>query len=116
RAAQVVVELAGDAAGTDLVQVVVGLETGDGLAVAAAVDRDGDVVAVAGGTVDLGQLAELLAQALDLGVDLLVLRLGARDLDAQVLVPAHGDDGADLDDGVEGHRPFVLAGGDLDLG
>ena len=105
----------GDRSAADLVQVVVGLQPGDVLAVAAAVDRDRDVVAVDRGAVDRGQLAELLAQPVDLRVDLFVARLGPRDLDAKVPVATDGDHRAHLDDGVERHRTFVLARGDLDL-
>ena len=65
--------------------------------------------------VDLGQLGELLAQAVDLRVDLLVGGLGAGHLDPQAAVARHLDAGPDLDDGVEGDRALLLAGGDLDL-
>ena len=115
-AAQVVVELGGDRSAADLVQVVVGLQPGDVLAVAAAVDGDRDVVAVDRRAVHHGQLAELVAQPVDLGVDLLVGRLGPRDLDPEVLVAADRDDRTHLDDGVERDRTLVLAGGDLDVG
>ena len=114
-AAEVVVELVGDAAGADLVQVVVGLQPGDGLAIAAAVDRDRDVIGVDGRPVDGGQLAVLLAQALDLRVDLFVGGLGLGDLDAQARVARHRNRRPNLDDGVEGHGALVLARRDLEL-
>ena len=70
--AELLVELGHHGPGADLVEVVVGGEAGDGLAVLRAGDVDGDVVAVLGGPVDRGQLGEVLTQAVDLGVDLLV--------------------------------------------
>ena len=73
------------------------------------------MVAVDRGAVDLGQLAELIAQPVDLGVDLLVGRLGPRDLDPEVVVAADRDHRPHLDHGVEGDRSLVLARGDLDL-
>src|SRR5581483_7380688 len=112
---QVVVQLARDRAAADLVEVVVGLQAGDRLTVAAAVDRDGDVVAVADRPVDVGQLGELVTQPVDLRVDLLGGRLRTGDLDPQVFVAGDRHDRAHLDDGVEADRPLVLARGDLDL-
>src|SRR5262245_7020209 len=110
-----VVELGRDRSASYLVQVVVGLQAGDVLAVAAAVDRDRGMVTVDGRAVHGGQLAELVAQPVDLRVDLLFARLGARDLDAKIAITAEGDHRAHLDDRVERDRTFVLAGGDLDL-
>ena len=83
---EVLVELGDDRAGADLVEVVVGGEAVDGLAVLGAGDVDRDVVAVGRGALDLGELAVLAAQAVDLLVDLLVGRLGVGDLDAEAVV------------------------------
>ncbi len=52
----------------------------------------------------------------DLGVDLLLGRYRARDLHPQALVAGQVQLGSDLHDGVEGQRPGVLTGGDVDLG
>ena len=104
------------APGADLVDVVVGGEAGLGLAVQRAGDVDGDVVAVLDGAVDLDEGAVHLAQAVDLGVDLVLVDRGALDGDRQAAVAGHLDGGAHLDDGVEGDVARLLAAGDVDLG
>ena len=60
------------AAGADLVEVGAGHEALEDLAVLAALDVDGDVVALLGGPLDDLELGELAAEAIDLGVDLFV--------------------------------------------
>ena len=59
-----------DAAGADLVDEVVGAEAFGDLAVADAVDVDGDEVTVSGGPLHFAELGELLPEAVDAGVDL----------------------------------------------
>src|SRR5207237_5087534 len=58
-APQLVVELGHDGAAADLVEEVVGGEALDLGGVAVAVEIDGDVIAGAGGTGELAQIAEL---------------------------------------------------------
>ena len=67
------------------------------------------------GRLDRGQLAEIATQPVDLGVDLLVGDLGARDLDPQTVVAGQVQLGADLHHGVERHRAGLLTGRDVDL-
>ena len=71
-AGELLVELGHDAAGADLVEVGAGHEPVEDLAVLAALDVDGDVVALGGGPLDDLELGELAADALDLVVDLFV--------------------------------------------
>ena len=113
---QLVVELGADAAGADLVEVVVGREAGTGLAVLLAVDVDGHVVAVGGRPVDLGELGELLAQPVDLGVDLLVGGLGLTAPRPAGRRSRGRRCGAGPRRRRRRRRAVLLAGGDLDLG
>ena len=71
-AGELLVELGHDAAAADLVEVVLGGEALERLAVLGAGDVDGDVVALGRRPLDGGELGELAAQAVDLVVDLLV--------------------------------------------
>ncbi len=77
---------------------------------------DGDDVAVPRRPLDVPQLGELLAHPIELGLDLLLGRLRGRHGHHEALVTGDRDLRADLDDGVEGERPLVLARGDVDLG
>jgi hypothetical protein len=111
----VLVDLVEDGPGADLVDVVLGGQLGDGLAVLAAGDVDRDDVAVLGRALGVGQFRELRAQPVELGVDLLLAGLGPGDGDPQAAVAGHLHHRADLDDGLEGHRPLGLSLGDLQL-
>ncbi len=62
------------------------------------------------------QLAEVVTQAVDLGVHVLVGDLGVRDRDPEARVARQVQLWADLHHCVEGHRPGFLTGGDVDLG
>ena len=59
---------------------------GDVLPVAGSFEVDGEVVAVPGRAVDLGQLGEVAPQPVHLGVNLFGADRWARDLDPQALV------------------------------
>ena len=93
-------------AGADLVEVVVGREAGDAARRRASRRcRWRRASPACGGRSTSASSAELLAQAVDLGVDLLVG--GARDgrsRPAGRRSPAPATSGPDLDDGVEGDR------------
>ena len=114
-AAELLVELGDDGAGADLVEVGAGDQALEDLAVLAALDVDGDVVAVVGGPLHDLELGELAPDPLDLGLDLLVGGRRHGDLDGEVGVAGELDHRADLDDGLEGDRPFLLAGDHIDL-
>ena len=77
---------------------------------------DGDVVAVPGRPGHLSQLAELLAQTVELAADLVIGDLGTGDRGTQALVTGHGDLRSHLDHGLELDGPGLLAPRDLDLG
>ena len=81
------------------------VSAGHVLAVAAAFQIDGQVVAVAGGSADLDQLAEVGPQAVDLGVDLLLGDDRVGHLDPQPAVAGQVNLGPNLDHGVERHGP-----------
>ena len=115
-AAQVVVELGQHRAAAELVEEVVGRHAGDVLTVAGSLEVDGQMIAVAGRAIDGRQLAEVAPQPVDLGVDLLLARHRARDLDPQAVVAGQVQLGSHLDHRVEGQRPGLLTCGDVDLG
>ena len=91
------------------------LMPGDRLAVAGALQVDGQKVPVLGRPGDRGQLTEVVAQPIDLRGDVLFGHLGAGDLDPQAVVARQLEVGSDLDDRVERHRAVFLPRGDVDL-
>ncbi|MEZ5243922.1 MAG: hypothetical protein R2707_02410 [Acidimicrobiales bacterium] len=115
RATEVLVDLGDHGTHPDLVVVVGGREPGDVFALVGAGDVDRDMVAVFGGPLDGNELGVLLTHPIDLLVDLLVARSGARDLDPKSVVAGDLDGRTDLDDGIEGDGTRVLSCGDLDL-
>ena len=115
-AGELLVDLGGDRAGAHRVAVVVGGQPVLRLAVERAGDVDDDGVLGLRRPVDVGEGGLHLAHAVDLGVDLFLGQLGPGELDPQPAVARHLHDGADLDDGVEGDRPVLLPGGDVDVG
>ena len=115
-AAQLVVELVDDHAGTDAVQEVAGGEAFDGLAVDRARDVDRRVRVVDERELGVGEIGEPFAQRVDLLVDVVVGDGLERQLDAQLVVADELHLRTDLDDRVELDVAVVLAGRDLDLG
>ena len=112
---QLGIELGHHRAGTDLVEIVVDAhDLGAGRVV--AVQVDGDEVAVDGRTVHDVELGVVLAQPVDLALDLLLADGEARQRDLQAVVAGNGDDRTHLDHGVEGDGAAVLAAGDVDVG
>ena len=100
-AVQLGVELGHDRAAAHLVEVVVDADhLGARGVVAVQVDRD--QVAVDGGAIDHVELGVVLAQPVDLVLDLFVLDVEARQRDLQAVVARNGDERAHLDDGIEG--------------
>ena len=115
-ASEVVVEFGHDGGRADLVGVVVGRQTVDGLAVLGPLDVDRDAIRGRCRAGHLDEFAVLAAQPIDLVGDVIVGRPRARDGDRQALVSSEVDLGTHLDDGVEGDVALFLAGGDVDLG
>ena len=103
-ALELLVDLRHDAAAANLVDIVVGGQPRQGLAVDSAVDIDGHVVASCCGAVDLDQLCMLASDGVDLLSDLVVGRLRIRKLDLHTFVARNGDDRTNLDHGVERQR------------
>jgi hypothetical protein len=73
-------------------------------------------VTVDGGTIDNLEFGVVLAQSIDLMLDLFVLDVESRQRDLQTVVARDGNERTHLDDGVERHRAALLAAGDVDLG
>ena len=112
---QLGIELGDDGPAADLVEVVVDAHhLGARGVVAVQVDRH--EVAVDGGPLDELELGVVLAQAIELVLDLLLgdREAGQRHLEA--VVAGNGDHGPHLHHGVEGDRTALLAAGDVDLG
>src|SRR5206468_13001402 len=86
---QLLVELGHDRAAPQLVEEVVSGQALDLLGVPVALEVDEDVVAVPSVPGDALELAELLTQAVELAVDLLVAHIGAGNRHPQALVAAH---------------------------
>ena len=76
---------------------------------------DGHDVAVDRRPVDRLELRIVLAQAVELAVDLLVAHLEPRQRHLQPVIAGDGDPRPDLDDGVEGHRALLLPALDVDV-
>ena len=77
---------------------------------------DGHEVAVDGRSVDDLELGVVLAQTVELAIDLLVAHAEAGQGDLQPVVAGDGDERPHLDHRVEGDGARVLAAGDVDLG
>ena len=116
RADQVVVEVVGDPAPTELVQPVLGVETGHRLAVPGGGEVERDEVALDRRAVDVDELAMRAEHRVDAALELLVGDLGVGQLHPQAAVAGHADAGPDLDGGVEQDGPVLLAAGDVDVG
>ena len=88
----------------------------DRLAADRAADVDLGVVAVDERVARVGEVGEALAEAVDLGVERLVVGRRVVELDLELVVAGEVHDGPDLDDRVELDVALLLPGGDLDLG
>ena len=115
-AVQLGVELGHEHRGADLVEVVGGGETFDGLVVDRAGDVELGVVTVDERGLGVGEVGGTLAQHVDLRVDGVVGHGRAVDRDDERVVALERDLGADLDDRVELDVAVVFARGDVDLG
>ena len=113
---ELVVEVVGDPPLTDLIGPVVGIESGDRLAVSRRRKIDDDVVADRRLTIDVAERPEPLQLCGDLGVDLLFGDGDRRQLDPQAPVARDRDLGANLEGGVDDDWPFLAPAGDLHLG
>ena len=115
-AEQVLIDLGHHGALAHLVEVVVGGQTGDRLVFVRAFDVDGHVIAFDDLTIDGLEVRVLVAQPIELGIDLFVAGGGIGDLDPQGLIARHPHLRAYFDDRVEAHRTRLLPRGDVDLG
>ena len=113
---ELVVEVVGHPALTDLVGPVIGVEPRHGFVVAGRRQIDDDVVADGRRPIDVAERPEPLQLRGKLGLDLVVGHGDRRQLDAQAPVAGHVDLGAHLERGVEGHRAVLAAAGDLHVG
>ena len=109
------VEALEGAAAADLVAHPGHVSALDDLAVLAGGEVEGDEVAVRGGSLDLGQGREALAEVLHLGLDVLVGDLEVVDGDGQPGVVRQVHLGTDVDLGGELEGLVVLELGDVDL-
>jgi hypothetical protein len=80
------------------------------------VQVDGDQIAVDGRAAHHVELGVVLAQTVELGLDLVFTDGQARECDLEPVVARDGDDRPHLHDGIEGDDAVVFAARDVDLG
>ena len=115
-AGKLLVKFRNDASGADLVEVRTGNKAFEDLVVLGTFDVDRDVVASVSGTFNNFEIAVLIAEAIELRIDLFVGRRRRWDFDSQSLVAGDRNNWADLDDCVELHVPRFRTFDKLDIG